>query len=238
MRRPICEGEGAWGEGGGTRGVKRLRDGGGGGGDTDDAADEGLAPTAGRANVNGWGGGGGTDAAVEKKKVKLAREPTRPKQHSAQMSIGGGGGGSAQTDDAARLKRSRAEAKMTKGDLKTTIGVLLDQRRTRAAQGDDDQDFNDPDPNDPDLEGLVLDPAELSGTSQGVLEYLGKQAKGVLPPGTIRPSTYTKQASLTQGEKDELRERMNEVKRVRASLKRKRAKVFLAGLRKIERMRA
>ena len=37
VRRPICEGEGAWGEGGGTRGVKRLRDGGGGGGDTDDA---------------------------------------------------------------------------------------------------------------------------------------------------------------------------------------------------------
>ena len=45
VRRPICEGEGARSEGGGARGVKRLRDGGGGGGDTDDAADEGLAPT-------------------------------------------------------------------------------------------------------------------------------------------------------------------------------------------------
>ena len=188
--------------------------------------------------MNGGGGGGGTDAAVEKKKVKLAREPTRPKQHSAQMSIGGGGGGSAQTDDAARLKRSRAEAKMTKGDLETTIGVLLDQRRTRAAQEYDDQDPNDPDPNDPDLEGLVLDPAELSGTSQEVLAYLGKQAKGFVPPDTIRPSIYTKQASLSQAQKDELGEKIKKVRRVRASLNRKRDKVFLAGLRKIARMLA
>jgi len=137
-----------------------------------------------------------------------------------------------------RKKKVMSRERTTKGDLKTAIGVLLEQRRTRAAEGYDDPDPNDPDPNDPDLEELVLDPAELSGTSQEVLAYLGKQAKEAVPPDTARKSTYTKQASLSQVEKDVLRERMNEVKRVRASLERKRAKVFLAGLRKIARMLA